>query len=212
MLGETIKTLRKERAWSQAHLAEAAGVSVRTVQRLERRGQCSDETLLAVAAALDVEVQALTRAPETTALTQRLRRLGPRLDPKRTAAWGAALMLPALLFVAANVLKFEMAVPFLYDGLAAAGKAVGVDGLFEAWSPLILLGGPAVAVVTNLLAVLHLWGDDREKGFSILGVDLVFHAGNVLVLAACLAALTALLGYLTVENLGEWIEHIAGRG
>ena len=30
--------------------------------------------------------------------------------------------------------------------------------------------------------------------------------------AACLAALTALLAYLTVENLGEWIKLIAGRG
>jgi transcriptional regulator with XRE-family HTH domain len=59
--GETIKALREAKAWSQAHLAEAAGVSLRTVQRMEAEGTASAETRLAVAAALDVPVEALNR-------------------------------------------------------------------------------------------------------------------------------------------------------
>jgi transcriptional regulator with XRE-family HTH domain len=59
---ERIKALRESRAWSQAHLAEAAGLSLRTVQRMEAEGTASGETRLAVAAALGVPVEALNPA------------------------------------------------------------------------------------------------------------------------------------------------------
>lgn len=64
---ETIKTLREAKAWSQAHLAEAAGLSLRTVQRMEAEGTASGETRLAVAAALNVPVDALNPAPPPAA-------------------------------------------------------------------------------------------------------------------------------------------------
>ena len=57
--GEKIKALREVRAWSQAHLAEAASLSVRTVQRVEAEGTASAETRLAIAAALGVSVETL---------------------------------------------------------------------------------------------------------------------------------------------------------
>lgn len=57
--GETIKSLREAKAWSQAHLAEAAGLSLRTVQRVEAEGTASPETRLAIAGALGVPVDAL---------------------------------------------------------------------------------------------------------------------------------------------------------
>lgn len=66
-LARKIRELRLRRAWSQSHLAEVSGVSVRTVQRLERRGICSGETLLSIAGAFDVDVERLTAllAPDT---------------------------------------------------------------------------------------------------------------------------------------------------
>lgn len=57
--GETIRALREARAWSQAQLAEAAGLSLRTVQRMEAEGTASAGARLAVAAALDVPVESL---------------------------------------------------------------------------------------------------------------------------------------------------------
>jgi len=39
-----IKRWREERSWSQDHLAEAAGVSLRTVQRVENGDGASRET------------------------------------------------------------------------------------------------------------------------------------------------------------------------
>ena len=63
--GETIKSLREARAWSQAHLAEAAGLSLRTVQRVEAEGTASAETRLALAGALGVAVDALNASQPT---------------------------------------------------------------------------------------------------------------------------------------------------
>ncbi|MBC7662860.1 MAG: helix-turn-helix transcriptional regulator, partial [Caulobacter sp.] len=59
MSGEKIKALREARAWSQAHLAEAASLSLRTVQRVEAEGTASAETRLALAATLGVSVDEL---------------------------------------------------------------------------------------------------------------------------------------------------------
>ena len=41
---QKVKMLREERGWSQEHLGEVAGVSYRTIQRIEKDGQCSLES------------------------------------------------------------------------------------------------------------------------------------------------------------------------
>ncbi|WP_233071222.1 2TM domain-containing protein [Motilimonas eburnea] len=52
-----IKSYRLEKAWSQEQLSQFSGVSVRTIQRLEKGGQGALETLKAIAATLEVDVQ-----------------------------------------------------------------------------------------------------------------------------------------------------------
>jgi len=54
-----VRTERERRAWSQEHLAEVAGLSLRTVQRVESSGSASFETARAIAAVLEVEVGSL---------------------------------------------------------------------------------------------------------------------------------------------------------
>ena len=82
--GEKIKALREARAWSQAHLAEAASLSLRTVQRVEAEGTASAETRLALAAALGVSVDALNApAPAVEAAPARSGRPDP--GPLNTA-------------------------------------------------------------------------------------------------------------------------------
>ncbi len=54
-----IRVYRLEKAWSQEQLAEFSGVSVRTIQRLEKGGQGALETLKAIAATLDVDIKQL---------------------------------------------------------------------------------------------------------------------------------------------------------
>lgn len=61
---EKLKRWREERFWSQEHLAELAGIALRTVQRIESGGTASRESITALAAAYNVDAAALTYAPE----------------------------------------------------------------------------------------------------------------------------------------------------
>jgi transcriptional regulator with XRE-family HTH domain len=49
-----VRKIRRERAWSQEQLASVAGVSLRTIQRVEADGSGSLETNMALASALGV--------------------------------------------------------------------------------------------------------------------------------------------------------------
>ncbi len=51
-----IKKLRLQKGWSQSELAEFSGLSVRTIQRVERGAQPGLETLKCLAAVFDMEV------------------------------------------------------------------------------------------------------------------------------------------------------------
>lgn len=62
-----IRKLRIDKGWSQETLAEVSGLSVRTIQRLERGDKASLETLTALAAVFEVDVSTLsTEAPMYT--------------------------------------------------------------------------------------------------------------------------------------------------
>lgn len=47
--GKKIQGLREERAWRQEHLAEVAGLSTRTIQRVEKGRTRDAETVKAIA-------------------------------------------------------------------------------------------------------------------------------------------------------------------
>lgn len=55
-----LKDLRDRRGWSQEHLAQTSGVSLRTIQRIEAEGAASAESKMAIAAALGVTSEELT--------------------------------------------------------------------------------------------------------------------------------------------------------
>jgi transcriptional regulator with XRE-family HTH domain len=93
-LGRT-QELRRERQWTQRHLALAAGLSERTVQRIERGLPATSESLLAIASALDVSTDELAMRPrlmfpvDVATLTALLQRSNGALAV--AAAPGAAL-------------------------------------------------------------------------------------------------------------------------
>ena len=60
-----VKQLRLQRAWSQEQLAELAGLSVRTIQRIENGDRPGLETLSALAAGFEVNVAEISgESPE----------------------------------------------------------------------------------------------------------------------------------------------------
>lgn len=64
---EKIKRWREERCWSQEHLAELAGIGLRTVQRIENGDSTSRESVMALAAGFNVDVVALIVDAQTEA-------------------------------------------------------------------------------------------------------------------------------------------------
>lgn len=83
-----VKREREERAWPQRQLAEAAKVNLRTIQRLERDGSASFETLMAVAGAFDIDVKLLnpTSKNQEKAKDQKRVHLLPRLTSGKDLA------------------------------------------------------------------------------------------------------------------------------
>ncbi len=61
----TVRRLRESRAWSQEQLAEVAGVSVRTIQRVEADGSGSCETCMGLANAFECVPADLMKAPSS---------------------------------------------------------------------------------------------------------------------------------------------------
>ena len=64
---EKIKRWREERLWSQEHLADLAGLGLRTVQRIENGDPASRDSVMALAAAFNVDVTALSVDAEAEA-------------------------------------------------------------------------------------------------------------------------------------------------
>lgn len=62
---DRLKAERQKRAWSQEHLAEAAGLGLRTIQRIESSGVASNETIKSLAAVFECSIQDLLAAEVT---------------------------------------------------------------------------------------------------------------------------------------------------
>lgn len=62
---ELVSELRRQQSWSQDELATAAGLNLRTIQRIENVGTASLQSLKAIASALEADIEALIRS-ETT--------------------------------------------------------------------------------------------------------------------------------------------------
>jgi len=54
-----IRSEREKRAWSQEHLADASGLGVRTVHRIEKTGIASLESIKALASVFELEISQL---------------------------------------------------------------------------------------------------------------------------------------------------------
>ncbi|WP_135076876.1 helix-turn-helix domain-containing protein [Terasakiella sp. SH-1] len=66
-MSHILKMLRTEKNWSQEQLAECAGISVRTIQRIENGAACSLETAKCLAAVFEVEASVfLTQEEDDT--------------------------------------------------------------------------------------------------------------------------------------------------
>jgi transcriptional regulator with XRE-family HTH domain len=192
MLGDRLKALREQRSWSQAHLAEAAGVNVRTVQRIESGEPCSYETTLALAAALDIDVSQLE--PDERAFKPMARSTTTRIT------LAALCVLPLALFVTVNLLR-SSGVTAPYGLLASAGNRVMRFDTFNAVSPIIFLGGATMTVALCLPTLIRFRGKVEAGLVRISGVELHARWLPLSLVATALIGAGTLLAYVAVEQL-----------
>jgi transcriptional regulator with XRE-family HTH domain len=62
---DKIKALRNQKGWTQQHLADACGLSLRTIQRVERYGAGSKETALSLCSVFEIELADILVLEET---------------------------------------------------------------------------------------------------------------------------------------------------
>jgi XRE family transcriptional regulator, regulator of sulfur utilization len=133
----TIRKLRLQRGWTQDQLAEFAGLSVRSIQRIERGRRPSLESLKSLAAVFEVDLATLTQGdkpmiPDTLATEDELEAIEyvKGIREFYTHAFLYAVFL--VVFGLAFGWKFGLDDPrfrFLLLGLAGWGVGVLMHGL-----------------------------------------------------------------------------------
>ena len=85
---EIVRHERQQRGWTQQHLADAAGCSLRTVQRIEKQGLASNESVSALCAVFEIERDRLLRGAGPAASSGSERRIGPLIAAAAAAGAG----------------------------------------------------------------------------------------------------------------------------
>jgi len=112
-----------------------------------------------------------------------------------------ALVLPAVAFVAANILKYGFGVDALSNVLGSfAEPAEGVPNVVVT---ALVLVGPVVAVAIALAPIVRL-RLGRSDGTVEAAVSLRLEWARVAITLVALAVLAVLAGYVVAENAACW--------
>lgn len=163
-----IKSEREKRGWSQGHLASVAGLSLRTIQRIEKTGSASFESVTALASVLAVEVADL-QANDSEPSRERAIRLSIEL-PLRLALAVVSGVLCALQF-RWSFYDGGIGYGWLDFGIAGALFAVAVLCPYLTAGPgmltraLALIGASALSYFCAMTMALN-----ADAWFSVAGV------------------------------------------
>ena len=142
-----IKRWREERHWSQEHLAELAGIGLRTIQRIENGEPASQDSLKALAAAFYVDVMALSVDPRAEAA---------EAIQREQARKAAALRLSFFIHLASYVLGMVI----------FAGISIGVGHGFVMMWPAIWWTVGVVAHGVTVVIVELVFRHEQQYGLS----------------------------------------------
>src|SRR5258705_7718947 len=131
--------------------------------------------------------------PEIKSPTHQMQLKIALLNAKRSARIGLILVILPCLFLAAVLIKYflHINIPWfstLEEWMSRKDQNVIIKLLF----PLLLIGGPLLALIINLLAILHFNLDKKAKEFII---TLRFKWFNIIVSFVCLFILLCFLLY-----------------
>lgn len=122
-----IKRWREDRSWSQEHLAEAAGLSLRTIQRIENGEGASRDSVMALAAAFNVDVISLTVDARSEAKEAAQRKRTKIKDALRMgflinlACYALGLLVFTGISLSDGIPGYAMLTPAIWWGVGVAG-------------------------------------------------------------------------------------------
>ncbi len=96
---------RKSRAWSQQHLADVSALSLRTIQRVEKEGTGSPETVKALAACFELDANELLVHEETKRNSFEI-----NIKTKLAAMWSLIIVIfvSGILFIVQPTMAFDI--------------------------------------------------------------------------------------------------------
>ena len=151
---EQVRALRDVRGWSQEHLAEVAGLSLRTIQRVESEGRASRETRLNLAAAFDVPLGRLS--PSHSKKKQQLD-LGEYFYPMNFGLgtlfilMGLIMGLDPVMLVTGAALQIAGLVIYALDSVIEMRRAAGLSSKLNT---VYAYGGISLLVIASMLMLL----------------------------------------------------------
>ena len=119
------------------------------------------------------------------------------VSAKRSSWIGILLVTLPCLFLLGVILKygFRIGIPLFS---AIEEKMANIDrSFFRFVPPLLLVGGPLIALALNLLAILHFYFDRVRRE---LQVTFKLRIINLLIIGICLMILATVFMYVVAEN------------
>ncbi|BFM13413.1 2TM domain-containing protein [Simiduia litorea] len=149
-----IRKLRLQKGWSQEQLAELSGLSVRTIQRIERGQTAGLETLKSLAAVFDVELSTLQ--PEATPMSDRNdTKLTPSLETDERDALEYVRDLKGFY---SNLTTYILVIGFLFFINLTTSP-----GYIWAWWPAFGWGIGVAIHALNVFEITNMFGPDWER-------------------------------------------------
>src|SRR5215204_4807944 len=121
------------------------------------------------------------------------------MQDRRLAVIGFVLLLAPLYFVSASLLKYGLGVGLLFDPLEAFLSVEGRRVVFNVVSPIVFLGGLALALALNIYAVTRL-NVSREGVTIVSTVRVKLGLWNIAVAVVSMLLLVTVVGYAFLEN------------
>ncbi|PMN72426.1 2TM domain-containing protein [Enterovibrio norvegicus] len=124
-----IRKLRLQRGWSQEQLSEMSGLSVRTIQRIERGDKPGLESLKSLAAVFDVQVSDLQKEPEPdmpadVKITEEETRVINQV--REIKGFYSHLMTYALVIAGLFILNYMSSPEYIWAWWPAMGWGIGI--------------------------------------------------------------------------------------
>lgn len=118
------------------------------------------------------------------------------LNTRKSAFWGIILLVMPTLFAFINILKYSMGLSSLWNPFDKLFQF----RLFDILSPVIFLGGIFLAILLNLLSIIHISFQKAQSEYVLI-VTMKKKWLNIMIIVFAFLILSIFGIYLTIENL-----------